>query len=179
MQDWNIVVSVHAEGFRDAWRLLQRLGEVSKTDYFNVLVLKVEDPEQFLEVLRRRIEDEPGTLNFIGRVVPVTRTFSYRDAEEFEEKARQTALAWTPELASKSFHVRMHRRGFKSRLSSQQEEQRIAGALLEALEREGTPARITFQDPDAILAVETVGNRAGMSLWSREDLKRYPFLALR
>jgi hypothetical protein len=36
--------------------------------------------------------------------------------------------------------------------------------------------RITFDDPDAILVVETVGNCAGMSLWSRDDLQRLSFL---
>jgi tRNA(Ser,Leu) C12 N-acetylase TAN1 len=42
----------------------------------------------------------------------------------------------------------------------------------------GTPARVTFEDPDFIVAVETVGQRAGMSLWSREELQRYPFVRL-
>jgi hypothetical protein len=42
----------------------------------------------------------------------------------------------------------------------------------------GNPGRITFADPDAILALETVDCRAGLSLWSREDLQRYPFLHL-
>jgi len=51
-------------------------------------------------------------------------------------------------------------------------------ALLETLEHRGTPGRIDFDDPDFILDVETVGQRAGMSLWTREDLHRYPFLKL-
>jgi hypothetical protein len=50
--------------------------------------------------------------------------------------------------------------------------------LLEALAQAGTPGQITFDDPDAIVAVETVGNRAGLALWTREDLQRYPFLNL-
>jgi hypothetical protein len=50
--------------------------------------------------------------------------------------------------------------------------------LLAALEAAGTPGRITFDDPDAILAVETVGRRAGPSLETREDLATYPFLGL-
>jgi tRNA(Ser,Leu) C12 N-acetylase TAN1 len=40
------------------------------------------------------------------------------------------------------------------------------------------PASIDFQDPDAILAVETVGQRGGLSLWTREQLRTYPFLGL-
>jgi tRNA(Ser,Leu) C12 N-acetylase TAN1 len=42
----------------------------------------------------------------------------------------------------------------------------------------GTPGSISFDDPDAIVAIESVGQRAGVSLWTREDLRRYPFLRL-
>ena len=83
-----------------------------------------------------------------------------------------------PQLAGKSFHVRMHRRGFKEALPSQQEERMLDDVLLEALERTGQPGRIEFEDPDLILDVETVDQRAGMSLWTREQLERYPFLNL-
>jgi tRNA(Ser,Leu) C12 N-acetylase TAN1 len=38
---------------------------------------------------------------------------------------------------------------------------------------------VSFDNPDAIIAVETIGNQAGMSLWFREDLQRYPFLHIR
>jgi hypothetical protein len=51
-------------------------------------------------------------------------------------------------------------------------------AVLEALEAAGTPARVAFDDPDAIVAVETVDRRASVSLWTREEMCRYPFLRL-
>jgi len=40
----------------------------------------------------------------------------------------------------------------------------------------GSPGRITFTDPDAILQIETIDGRAGVSLWQRDDLQRYTFL---
>ena len=83
-----------------------------------------------------------------------------------------------PELAQKSFHVRMHRRGFKGRLSSPEEERFLDDLLLTALEEVGTPGRISFDDPDATIAIETVGQRAGLSFWRRSDLERYPFLRI-
>jgi hypothetical protein len=58
------------------------------------------------------------------------------------------------------------------------EERFLDDLLLDSLKKEGTPGRITFTDPDFIIAVETVGNRGGLSLWSREDLQRYQFLGL-
>jgi tRNA(Ser,Leu) C12 N-acetylase TAN1 len=72
--------------------------------------------------------------------------------------------------------VRLHRRGFKGRLSTPEEERFLDDALLEALQAAGTPCSLSFDDPDAIIQIETVGNRAGLSLWTREDLARYPFL---
>jgi hypothetical protein len=35
---------------------------------------------------------------------------------------------------------------------------------------------MAFTDPDAILQIETIDGPAGISLWRREDLQRYPFL---
>jgi hypothetical protein len=72
----------------------------------------------------------------------------------------------------------MHRRGFKGRLSSPDEERFLDEVLLVALDEAGVPGRISFEAPDAIIAIETVGKRAGMSFWRRADLENYPFLGL-
>jgi tRNA(Ser,Leu) C12 N-acetylase TAN1 len=85
-------------------------------------------------------------------------------------------LRLTPKLAGKSFHVRVHRRGFRRQLSARNEEQQLGAVLFEALEAAGSPATVTFGDPDAIVVIETVGERAGVSLFSREDMQRCPFL---
>lgn len=45
----------------------------------------------------------------------------------------------------------MHRRGFKGRLSSQNEERFLDEVLLDALEQMGKPGRITFEKPDVII----------------------------
>ena len=50
--------------------------------------------------------------------------------------------------------------------------------VFESIEKTGTPGHITFEDPDAIIAVETIAQWAGLSLWRREDLQRYPFIRL-
>jgi hypothetical protein len=44
------------------------------------------------------------------------------------------------------------------------------------LEASGAPGTLSFSDPDAIIAIDSVDDRAGMSLWTREDLKRHPLL---
>jgi tRNA(Ser,Leu) C12 N-acetylase TAN1 len=62
------------------------------------------------------------------------------------------------------------------KLSGQAEERYLDVGILERLRELGRPGRVDFQDPDYVIDVETVGERAGMSLWSRHDLKRFPFL---
>jgi hypothetical protein len=176
MRDWNVVMSTREDGYTRARQLLQRFGPVYRTQYYNVLVMKVDDISRFLGELRARVAGDPSILAAVARVAPATRCFDFQTHDDFEAKAREAALAWVPELAHRAFHVRLHRRGLKDELPRPEEERFLDDALLGALERAGTPGRIRFEDPDAILAVETVGHRAGLALWTREDLRRYPFL---
>ncbi|NIR30481.1 MAG: hypothetical protein GWN84_14465 [Gammaproteobacteria bacterium] len=176
MGDWNVVASVHERGFVRACELLGELAPVSRTEFYNVLVMKVEDVHAFLEALRRLIDKTPDAHAFLARVVTVTRTFTFQTPEEFETKASDAAAPYVAELAGKRFHVRMRRRGFKGKLSSQHEERFLDEFLLRRLEENGTPGHIDFEDPDAVIAVETLGQRAGLSLWTREDLERYRFV---
>ena len=178
MKDWNVVVSVREGRLPQAFELLEGYGLVKKTDFFNVLVMKVDDVRELLEALRKRLVEEPPSLSCVSRLVPVTHTFSFQSPEEFEGKARETVSTWVPELAGRSFHVRMRRRGFKGRLSSAEEERFLDNVLLEALEKAGSIGHISFEKPDAVIALETVGPRAGLSLWENEKMERYPFLRL-
>ncbi len=176
MSGWNVVVSVHDRGYRRARELLGSYGPVHKTDYYNVLTLTVEDTRAFLDRLARLAEVVPDIRDVVSRAVPAERSFTFQSAAEFEAKAREIALEMAPRLAGKSFHVRLYRRGFKGRISSPEEERFLDEALLQALEAAGTPGRVAFDDPDAVIDIETLGNWAGVSLWTREELERYPFL---
>ncbi len=176
--DWNVVVTVREGGFIRACQLLEDFGPVKRTEYFNVLVMKVEEIDYLLETLRQWITSDPSILTYLARVMPLMHTFDFQTVEEFEAHAQGIVSTWLPTLAGKRFHVRLHRRGLKGTLSSQTEEKLLNTFLLEALEKAGTPGQISFEDPEIIIAVETVGYRAGISLWTREDLQRYPFLHL-
>jgi len=178
MQDWNVVASVREGGYRRARELLGTLGQVAPTDYYNVLVLRVADPDAFLDELRALAEEDAALEQCVARVVPAAQTFVFQSPEDFECQAKAAVVQWLPRLAGKSFHVRFHRRGFKGRVSSQHEEQTLDGFLLQALEERGVPGHINFEDPDLIIDIETVGQRAGLSLWTREQRLRYPLLKL-
>jgi tRNA(Ser,Leu) C12 N-acetylase TAN1 len=179
MHDWNVIVSVFEHGFRRARDLLEPIGPVQKTDYFNVLVMKIDDTEGLLRILKEwSVRDPEIFTRCISRAIPLTALFTFQTPAEFEAKAREAAIRWLPDLAGIQFHVRMHRRGFAGRLSSQSEERVLDEFLLQQLAQAGTPALIGFDNPEAILAVETVGQRAGLSLWTREQMRTYPFLGL-
>jgi len=176
MKDWNVVVTVPEDSYNESRAFLRRLGDVEGTGFYNVLTMDVHDITWLMEKLADRIKDAPETAALISHLAPAQQTFDFNGPEEFEERLALTARTWLPDLAGRSFHVRMHRRGFKGRLDSRREEQRLGGHLMDELEARGTPATVDFDDPDAIIAVDTVHHRAGVSLWTREDLRRFPFL---
>lgn len=173
--DWNVVVTLAEDGFREAVRLLRKWGKVERTHYYNVLAMKVEDIDAFLADFAKAIADSPGILNLVSHVVPLRCTFEFATAEEFEDRARAMALTLVPLLRGKSLHVRLHRRGFKGALSTPKEEQFLDRVLMTEL---GQASRISFSDADAVIQIETIDGRAGMSLWSRDELQQCPFLGV-
>jgi tRNA(Ser,Leu) C12 N-acetylase TAN1 len=72
--------------------------------------------------------------------------------------------------------VRLHRRGGKQELRSPDIERLLDDCVLNATKAAGAPARIAFTDPDAVIAVDTIDDRAGVALWTREDLARHRLL---
>jgi tRNA(Ser,Leu) C12 N-acetylase TAN1 len=139
-------------------------------------LLVPDEPQSFLERFAAMVENVPQVMEVLSRVVPAADSFTFESPEDFETKARAIVLGWASRLHGKSFHVRMHRRGFKGRLPSQHEERFLDEAVLARLNEVGEPGHIDFEDPDAVIDVETVDDRAALSFWTREDLKRYPFL---
>jgi tRNA(Ser,Leu) C12 N-acetylase TAN1 len=178
MRDWNVVATIHDGGFRRACRLLSLESELSRTEFYNVVVMKVPDVDAFLVWLEKLWSESRSFADVVAHVRPARETFHFQSPEEFEANARELALVLAERLAGKSFHVRIHRRGFKGRLSTKEEESSLADAILARLSSSGASARVAFDDADAVLAVDTVGDRAGMALWTRDDLRRYPFLGL-
>lgn len=178
MQDWNVVITVHQYRIDKARDLFGEYGRAMRTDYFNVLTLKVEDVEEFLERVRQQFVDERHMDAYVARIMPVYKLFQFQSPQEFVEKAREVITPWIPNFTGKTFHVRMHRRGFKGRISSQEEEQTLDKSILDGLAGEDQSARVTFDDPELILVVETIGQQGGAFLWTREERERYPFLKL-
>jgi tRNA(Ser,Leu) C12 N-acetylase TAN1 len=106
------------------------------------------------------------------------RLFTFQSVAEFELRSGEAVLAWLPRLAHARFHLRMHRRGFKGKLSSLEEERFLDEFLLRKLADSGASGKVAFDDPDAVIALETLGSQAGLSLFNRDQLERFPLLHL-
>lgn len=177
-EDWNVVVTVRDDSFTHVRRALKRLGSVAGTPYYNVLVMRTDDIPDLLERLDELYVEEPWIADEVSRILPVTHTFSFDDSADFEQRASDVVNAWLDQLVGRSFHVRMHGRGWTEEPSRLDEERLLDGAMLQALELIGASGHITFEDPDAVIDVETVGHRAGMALWTKDQLDRYRFLRI-
>ena len=175
-KSWNVVVTAFSEGWRPALRALRQLGEAQASGHYNVILATADDPVGLLDALERRAQTEPVLIDTISRVAPALACFDYQTDEDFERKAIAVAMPWLPKLAGKSFHVRVHRRGDGLSSNVQAEEARLGQALLSALADIGATASIKFEDPDLILAIDAIDGRAGVGLWTREDMRRRRFL---
>ncbi len=173
MIDWNVIITVRGD-FDRAIGILRRLGTVERTGLFNVLVMSVPDLRAFVEQVTWATGEH--FFETISHVVPITEKIEFETAEDLERKARDIAFSWAPLLAGKTMHVRMRRRGHKGVLHAQEIERWLGETVFEELERRGTPCRFALDDPDVVIAIETLRNVAGIGLWTRADLERYPWL---
>jgi tRNA(Ser,Leu) C12 N-acetylase TAN1 len=82
-------------------------------------------------------------------------------------------------LAGGSFFVRLERRGLKGRLHTPTFERELADRVWRALEARGHAPRVAFDDPDAVLVVETIGDEAGLAVLTRELRREFPFVKIR
>lgn len=176
MKDWNVVVSVYQNGFRTALRALKELGPVEKSPYYNVLLMKAGDPGALLDSIEQKADLSGALYDAISRVAPAMRTFGFHSVEELREKFESILLEWLPRLAGSSFHVRLNHRGDRHGLQTQEIERIFDDFILAAAAAAGTPCTVSFTDPDAVIAIDTVDDRGGIALWTRADLARHHLL---
>lgn len=176
MRDWNVVVCVYQEGFRRVLRSLRDFGVAERSPYYNILVMRAEDPVAALAAIEKRTEESAALYDSISRVAPAMRSFDFESANEFVSNTRAILREWSSRLTGRTFHVRLHRRGAKHELGTQETERLFDDAVIEATAKMGSPGRVSFADPDAVIAIDTIDERAGLGLWTREDLARHRLL---
>lgn len=179
MKEWNVVVTTHDEGFERTCRTLEQIAPIHATRYMNVLVMKIDDFEDFAAKVAKEIEKDPGILKYdIARIAPLEHTFEFHSPQEFESEAQRIIMEQLDKLEGRSFYVRIHRRGLKGSLDSRKEESFIGSAIIEALAKKGKKCTVNFEDPDYIIDIETIDHQGGVSLWEKEKRQKYLFLHL-
>lgn len=172
---WNVVMTAKNHEQRHLARLVKRLGDFWWTPFLGILIGRVEDHEAFCDQLRRSEEDQPGFLHPLARLVPIDGTFTFQ-IETLPAQLRQAVLAYADRIDSGSFYVRIERRGHAGEIHSQPLEQELDRTLIEHVQAQGGAPRTDFKDPDAIVAVELIGDECGVGLITRSMRERFPFV---
>jgi tRNA(Ser,Leu) C12 N-acetylase TAN1 len=172
---WNVVVTARSGYRRKLRRGLAPILRLRRSGYPNVLTGLHEDPEVFLESLAVLLAEKPYLATAVSRVMTVERTFSV-DAPTFERQLETEIEPFFDRLAGKTFHVRLERRGHKGRIHSKNCEVGLGSHIYDRLASQSFRPVVTFDDPDVIVVVETIDDRAGIRLLTRDERKRYAFL---
>ncbi len=175
--DWNVVVTCRQGGQRAVRRALHPLVRLRRSGFRNVLVGHVEDVEAFLAAAGELLARRPKLAASLGKVLPVERTFAI-DVARFHEQLQSEAAPLLDRLVERSFHVRVERRGHKGVINTHATERALGDYLYEALRARGQHPTVRFTDPDVVVAVEVLGEVAGVSLITRELRQRLPFVRI-
>ncbi len=178
MKDWNILATAFWGRGKDALRLLNLHGEFKSSGFKDVLLGHVEDFNFLLEKLESMRQENPDRMNSLSQILPVERTFSF-SLTDFMDKLKEAVLPYVEKVERKKFHVRAKRRGHKGEMSSLEIEKEISAFIFEKLEQAGKQAQVSFSDPDVVLVIETIANRAAVALITREMREKYPLIKIK
>jgi len=169
LREWNVLVVSREGEERRLRRDLQDLGEFKFTGFRSLLLGKV-DLHAFLEEVQAR------TIPSLVRVVPVEENFRARP-ENLLEILKDKVKKYTRRIGQgESFCVRFERRGFKGQVSSKEVEWEIGGYLHDLLEEEGKTPKVSLEDPDKLLVIQSVGTLFSIGVIDRETRQRYPII---
>jgi tRNA(Ser,Leu) C12 N-acetylase TAN1 len=177
---WNVVVTVtpgpHHE--RDAIEALSRFGPFRRTSFKGVCAGHVADPLALLEAIRAARETAEPWAAKIGRVIPVERTFPFMP-ESLLDQLKSAVEPFVERLSSGSFCVRLERRGMAGMIDSPLIEREVADHISALAAERSVQLATALEDPDFLVAAETLGGECGVMLLTRALRSRYPFLQLR
>jgi len=177
VKNWNVVITVAAGPGHESrvLRQLRRLGDFEPTEFKYVCLGHIEDATWFLETLRTgRKNDEPWLAD-LARAIPVEQTFSF-SPKTLTEQLKQGVVPFAVRMTEGTFYVRVERRGLLGQVMSQEVERQVGEHLQTLAEEAGKQLRVSFADPDYVVAAETVGTQCGIALFDRAFRARFPFV---
>ena len=175
---WNVIATAKPAHDAELRAILAKLGNIQASPFSNVFVVKVDDVDMFADALMGVMADDPSAVHSIARLLPAQHTFHFDSLADLEVITRRVIDDWADELAGVTFHVRCHRRGRVNDIDTAEEEDFLGDAILRLLDDRGTPGQVSFDDPDVVIDIETLNDEAAMSMWTRDDVRSYPFLRI-
>ena len=157
---------------------LRRHGAFRGGGYRNVAIGRVAALPTFLDAVRDDLARAPGLAAALGRILPIERTLRL-DPNDALASLEEAIVPLHPRLAGGSYFVRLERRGLRDALHSTDVERALGAALWRALEAAGHMPRVAFRDADAVIVIETLGDRAGIGIVDRKLRSAYPFVRIR
>lgn len=178
--DWNVIVTVQSGPGRIHQLLgaLSRFGVFRHSPFHGVCLGHVDDTTALLEAIRQAGEAGKRWVGHIARVIPAEATFSFTP-ETLSAQLRDATAPFIDRLEDGSFCVRLERRGLSGEIPSPDIEREIGEFVHERAGAAHKTLRTVFDDPDFIIAAETVSNECGVALLPRALRERYPFVKVR
>lgn len=178
--DWNVVVTVRP-GFGHEHALLgalARFGQFRGTSFRDVCVGRVDDVDAFLDAVRDATAEGRPWTGLLARVVPAETVLTFAP----EALAALLAEAVEPlveRMTDGSFCVRLERRGLAGKVASTEVERALADRVYDLAAARGVRLRTDLEDPDFLIAAETLGEQCGLALLPRAMRERWPFVQTR
>jgi tRNA(Ser,Leu) C12 N-acetylase TAN1 len=175
--DWNMIVTVQpGPGFqRELLGALARFGRFRATPFRDVCVGRVDDRGAFLDALRDARAAGAPWAQRVGRVIPADAVFWFTP-ETFTDRLKETVAPLVERIGGGSFCVRIERRGFAGEVKTPDIERAVGEHVHALAAAQGKTLRTQFDDPDFVIAVETLGNECGVALLPRALREAYPFV---
>lgn len=178
LEDWNVLVTAAERQERALKRLLLPYGIFGESGFRGTLIGLVSDMQAFLENLKGISQADPQTLQALGQVVPIDRTFFF-DAANFMERTKEAISPYLELIGDERIYVRVKRRGYKGKISSLESEKELDEWLLAQLEAAGKQAKIDFEAPDKIIVIEMIQNQCGVGLLTKEMKEKFTFIKIK
>jgi hypothetical protein len=177
--EWNVIAEPREGCFEQAKWHMYYLGTTAEAGHGNLLIASVPDIDEMLEFLVDRSDCDMAMFQCFECIRPMHWEFDFETSEEFLDRASEMIGRLAPKLAGKRFCIRLNTRGRPLPEDEGFVENALYNSLLDRLQDSRDPGQIGRGSCDVLIDVETVGNSAGIAMWTRSELERYPFLGFR
>jgi tRNA acetyltransferase TAN1 len=164
LQDFNLLISTSRRNERNAcseiWYLLKEVGyktsEATATGIIGLTVAKTSlDPKEVVRKLRDIVREKPWEIKYVLKVVPVEKLVP----ATIEDISKATIQLSEQIHEGEKFRVTVEKR--RSNLSSRE--------VIEAVAK-NVKRKVDLENPDRIMLIEIVGQKAGVSVLERDDI---------